>query len=44
VRLRRDGRWSVCAVCGQRVVGANLARIRRARRPVRHVLMGAAAS
>ncbi len=40
VRLRRDGRWSVCATCGQRVVGANLSRIRRARRPVRHVLMG----
>jgi hypothetical protein len=44
VTLRRDGRWSLCAVCGQRVVGANLARIRRSRRPVRHVLMGAAAS
>jgi hypothetical protein len=41
VRLRREGRWSICAVCGQRVVGANLARIRRARRPVRHVLMTA---
>lgn len=44
VELQRDGRWSVCAICGQRVVGANLARIRRSRRPVRHVLMGAAAS
>ena len=39
VRLTRDGRWSVCGTCGQRVVGMNLARIRRARRPVRHVLM-----
>jgi hypothetical protein len=44
VELRRDGRWSVCAVCGQRVVGANLVRIRRSRRPVRHVLMGTEAS
>ncbi|HEY8171165.1 MAG TPA: hypothetical protein VIH24_08750 [Candidatus Limnocylindria bacterium] len=43
VALRRDGRWSVCATCGQRVVGANLSRIRRARRPVRHVLMGVVA-
>jgi hypothetical protein len=43
VRLRREGRWTVCAVCGQRVVGANLARIRRARRAVRHVLMTAVA-
>jgi hypothetical protein len=43
VRLARDGRWTVCSVCGQRVVGANLARIRRGRRTVRHVLMGAAA-
>lgn len=44
VRLERDGRWSVCATCRQRVVGINLARTRRARRPVRHVLMTAAAS
>jgi hypothetical protein len=44
VLLERDGRWTVCATCRQRVVGINLARIRRARRPVRHVLMGAAAS
>jgi hypothetical protein len=43
VRLRREGRWSLCETCGQRVVGANLARVRRARRPVRHVLMGAVA-
>lgn len=39
VRLEREGRWSVCATCRQRVVGANLARILRARRSVRHVLM-----
>lgn len=43
VRLERDGRWTVCATCRQRVVGMNLARIRRARRPVRHVLMAASA-
>jgi hypothetical protein len=43
IRLQCDGRWTVCGTCGQRVVGANLARIRRARRPVRHVLMGAVA-
>lgn len=44
IRLERDGRWSVCATCRQRVVGVHLARIRRARRPLRHVLMTAAAS
>jgi hypothetical protein len=44
VRLERDGRWTVCATCRQRVVGINLARIRRARRPVRHVLMAAAST
>jgi hypothetical protein len=43
VRLERDGRWTVCATCRQRVVGSNLARIRRARRPTRHVLMTASA-
>jgi len=43
IRLERDGRWSVCATCRQRVVGINLARIRRARRPIRHVLMTASA-
>lgn len=43
VELRRDGRWSVCATCGQRLVGANLARVRRSRRPVRHVLLGVVA-
>jgi hypothetical protein len=41
IRLERDGRWSVCAVCRQRVVGPNLRRVRHARRPVRHVLMSA---
>jgi len=41
VRLERDGRWTVCATCRQRVVGSNLARMRRARRAVRHVLMTA---
>ena len=43
IRLERDGRWSVCATCRQRVVGINLARIRRAKRPIRHVLMTASA-
>lgn len=38
VRLERDGRWTVCATCHQRVVGAQLARARRARRPLRHIL------
>lgn len=42
VRLARDGRWTVCATCRQRVVGIHLARIRRARRPVRHVLLSSA--
>ena len=42
IQLERDGGWTVCATCRQRVVGINLARIRRARRPVRHVLMTAA--
>jgi len=42
IRLERDGRWSVCATCRQRVVGSHLARIRRARRPLRHVLMAVA--
>ncbi|MGI8999074.1 MAG: hypothetical protein ACR2GO_05140 [Candidatus Limnocylindria bacterium] len=42
VQLERDGRWTVCATCRQRVVGINLARIRRSRRPSRHVLMTAA--
>lgn len=42
IRLERDGRWTVCVTCRQRVVGINLARIRRARRPIRHILMTAA--
>jgi hypothetical protein len=41
IRLEREGRWSVCAVCRQRVVGPSLRRVRHARRPVRHVLMTA---
>ena len=39
VRLGRDGRWHVCLTCRHRIVGRNLARIRRARRSVRHQLM-----
>jgi hypothetical protein len=39
IRLERDGRWHVCARCRQRVVGVTLARVRRARRPLRHVLL-----
>jgi hypothetical protein len=40
IRLVRDGRWTRCAVCGIRVVGPNLRRLRR--RPGRHVLLGIA--
>jgi hypothetical protein len=40
VRLGRDGRWTVCVICQQRIVGRNLARARH-RRPMRHVLMRA---
>jgi hypothetical protein len=40
VRLVRDGRWTRCAVCGVRVVGPVLRRLRR--RPGRHVLIGIA--
>ncbi|HET6745805.1 MAG TPA: hypothetical protein VFH90_08160 [Candidatus Limnocylindria bacterium] len=40
VRLVRDGRWTRCAVCGVRVVGPVLRRLRR--RTGRHVLMGIA--
>jgi hypothetical protein len=40
VRLVRDGRWTRCAVCGIRVVGPHLRRLRR--RPGRHVLLGIA--
>jgi hypothetical protein len=38
VRLERDGRWTVCAICRHRIVGAQLARLRRRRTPARHVL------
>jgi RNase P subunit RPR2 len=37
IRLVRDGRWTVCAVCRQRIVGPNLARLRR--RGGRHTLL-----
>lgn len=37
VRLVRDGRWTRCAVCGVRVVGPVLARLRR--RGGRHLLL-----
>lgn len=40
VRLVRDGRWTRCAVCGVRIVGPLLRRMRQ--RPGRHVLLGAA--
>lgn len=36
VQLVRDGRWTVCAVCRQRIVGPNLVRLRR--RGGRHTL------
>lgn len=39
VRLVRDGRWTRCAVCGARVVGPTLARLRR--RTGRHILLSA---
>jgi hypothetical protein len=39
VRLVRDGRWTRCGVCGVRVVGPTLARLRR--RSGRHVLLSA---
>lgn len=38
VRLERDGRWTVCATCRQRIVGVHLARLRRRRTSARHVL------
>jgi hypothetical protein len=40
VRLVRDGRWTRCAVCGIRIVGPLLRRMRR--RPGRHTLLGIA--
>ncbi len=39
VRLVRDGRWTRCGICGVRVVGPILARLRR--RAGRHILLGA---
>ena len=39
VRLGRNGRWHVCLTCHQRIVGRNLARARRGRPPLRHLLM-----
>jgi len=39
VRLIRDGRWTRCGICGVRVVGPTLARLRR--RSGRHVLLSA---
>lgn len=39
VRLIRDGRWTRCGICGVRVVGPTLARLRR--RTGRHVLLSA---
>jgi hypothetical protein len=44
IRLGRDGRWHVCTICRQRIVGRHLARIRRARRAIRHLLMVAEAA
>ncbi len=38
VRLVRDGRWTRCSVCGVRVVGPTLHRLRR--RSGRHILLG----
>ncbi len=37
VQLARDGRWTVCSVCRQRIVGPNLVRLRR--RGGRHTLL-----
>ena len=37
VRLVRDGRWTRCSVCGVRIVGPTLARLRR--RSGRHTLL-----
>jgi hypothetical protein len=37
VRLVRDGRWTRCGICGVRVVGPTLARLRR--RSGRHILL-----
>ena len=40
MRLVRDGRWTRCAVCGIRIVGPLLRRMRRS--PGSHVLLGTA--
>lgn len=37
IQLVRDGRWTICAVCRQRIVGPNLVRLRR--RGGRHTLL-----
>lgn len=37
VRLIREGRWTVCGVCRQRIIGPNLVRLRR--RGGRHTLL-----
>jgi hypothetical protein len=37
INLIRDGRWTVCGTCHQRIVGPNLARLRR--RGGRHTLL-----
>ncbi len=42
IRLVRDGRWTVCFTCGARVVGAQLARLRRRRTQAMHVLFARA--
>jgi hypothetical protein len=42
IRLVREGRWTVCVTCGARVVGAQLARLRRRRSAARHVLFARA--
>lgn len=39
VRLVRDGRWTRCGICGVRVVGPTLAKLRR--RAGRHILFSA---
>jgi hypothetical protein len=39
VRLVRDGRWTRCGICGVRVVGPTLARLRRG--SGRHILLSA---
>ena len=37
IQLARDGRWTICAVCRQRIIGRNLVRLRR--RGGRHTLL-----